>query len=330
MTRRDLVALLVGAATAWPLGARAQQADRTRRIGVLMARSESEPLFQGWVQSFRDGLVQFGWTEGDNIQIDYRWTAAVADRFRTAAAELVALRPDVILADATPSVAALRRETETVPIVFVTVTDPVSQGFVASLARPGGHITGFTNLEFAIGGKWLSLLKEVAPDITRVALMFNPTTAPYADSFVRIIKSAAPSYQLAATRMPVRTTGEIEAAIIGFAGGSKGGLLLLSDSFITANGQRIFALAAEHGLPAISDLLVQTRRGGLIAYGPDTFDIFRRAASYVDRIIKGESPSELPVQAPIKFVLVINLKTAKALGLDVPDKVLALADEVIE
>jgi putative ABC transport system substrate-binding protein len=330
MRRRDFIAAIAGPAFAWSVAARAQQRDRMRRIGVLMARSESEPLFQGWIQSFRDGLGRLGWTEGDNVRIDYRWTAAVPDRFRTAALELVALRPDVILADATPSVAALRRETETVPIVFVTVTDPVSQGFVASLARPGGHITGFTNLEFAIGGKWLSLLKEIAPDIRRVALMFNPTTAPYADSFVRIIKSAASSYQLVTIRMAVRSIGEIEAAIVRFAGESKGGLMLVSDSFMTANGQRIFALAAEHGLPAISDLLVQTRRGGLIAYGPDTFDIFRRAAFYVDRILKGESPSELPVQAPIKFVLVVNLKTAKALGLEVPSTLLATANEVIE
>jgi putative tryptophan/tyrosine transport system substrate-binding protein len=328
--RRSFLTLLGGAAAAWPVAAGAQQSGRMRRIGVLMARAESDPIYQAQIQSFRARLQQLGWTDGDNLRFDYRWTAGVADRFRTAAAELVALKPDVILADATPSVAALRRETQTIPIVFVWVTDPVAQGFVVSLAQPGGHVTGFTNNEFSMGGKWLGLLKDAAPTITRIALMFNPTTAPYASSFLQVIEAAAPSRGMVSTRMPVQSAAEIEGSIAAFAREPNGSLLMLSDSFLTVHRDRILALSAGHRLPTINDALSWTKSGGLIAYGADGLDMHRGAASYVDRILRGAKPSDLPVQAPTKFVLSVNLKTAKAMGLSISESFLLAADEVIE
>jgi putative ABC transport system substrate-binding protein len=327
--RRDFITLLGGAA-AWPLAAGAQQGDRVRRIGVLMARPESDPFFQSLLQSFRSRLHQLGWTEGDNLRIDYRWTAGVADRFQTAAAELVALKPDVILADATPSVLAFRRETQTIPVVFVFVTDPVVQGFVGSLAKPGSNLTGFTNHEFSMAGKWLGLLKDAAPHVSRVAMMYNPTTAPYAGSFARVAEAAAPVYRVNAIRMLVRSASDIETAIADFVREPNGGVLLFSDSFLTAHIDRLSTLARQHRLPMISDYPGWTRVGGLIAYGADTFDMLLGAATYVDRILRGAKPSDLPVQAPTKFSLSVNLKTAKAMGLTISELFLLLANEVIE
>jgi putative ABC transport system substrate-binding protein len=327
MKRRSFMAVLGGAATAWPLAARAQQP--TRRIGVLMARAESDPDDQARVQAFRARLHQLGWIDGDNVRVDYRWTAGVLDGFRTAAEELVALKPDVILADATPSVVALLRETRTIPIVFAAVTDPVAQGFVTSLAHPGGNLTGFTNHEFSMGGKWLGLLKDVAPNITRIGIIYNPNTAPYAESFVRVIEAAAPSLGVVPIRLAVADPTAIDRAIGEFASEPNGGALHLPDSFLSVHSDRLIALTARHRLPAISDA-GWAKRGLLISYSVFAAEMYRGAAGYVDRILKGEKVSNLPVQAPTKFELIVNLKTAKALGLKISESFLLLADEVIE
>jgi putative ABC transport system substrate-binding protein len=328
MRRREFITLLGGAAAAWPLAAGAQQA--ARRIGVLMAWAESDPGDQVRVQAFRARLRQLGWIDGGNVRVDYRWTAGVLDRFRTAAEELVALKPDVILADTTPSVVALLRETRTIPIVFVAVTDPVAQGLVTSLARPGGNLTGFTNHEFSMGGKWLGLLKDVAPNITRVGVIYNPTTAPYAESFVRVIEAAAPSLGVVPIRLPLADPAAIDRAIGEFASEPNGGVLQLPDGFLGVHRDRLIALTAQHHLPAISNDSAWTKRGGLISYAVFVADMYRGAAGYVDRILKGEKVSNLPVQAPTKFELIVNLKTAKALGLKISESFLLLADEVIE
>jgi putative ABC transport system substrate-binding protein len=330
MRRREFIGLLVGVAAALPLAARAQQSGPPRRIGVLLARAESDPVFQARFQAFRTRLQQLGWTDGDNLRIDYRWAAGIADRFPTVAAELVSLKPAVILADATPSVAALKRETQTIPIVFVNVTDPVAQGFVASLAHPGGNLTGFAQDEFSLGGKWLGLLKDAAPRVTRVGLMYNPTTAPFADAFARVIEAAAPSFGVTTVRMLVQSAAAIEDALRTFAREANGGLMPLADSFLYVHRDRIAALATEHRLPTISNTVSWARDGGLIAYGADSDDVYRGAASYVDRILRGAQASELPVQEPTKYHLSVNLKTAKAIGLKIPEPFLLAADEVIE
>jgi putative ABC transport system substrate-binding protein len=325
--RREFITLFGGAAATWPMEALAQQG---RRIGVLMARAESDPPQQAYLQAFRIRIQELGWTDGDNVRIDYRWTAGVLERFRTAAKELVALRPDVILADATPSVVALRGETQTVPIVFVNVNDPIGSGFVASLARPGGTITGFTNFEFSLGGKWLSLLKEIAPNLKRVALLYNPMTAPYFRLYLRAIETAAPLQGVEPVPTPVEEPAAIDRAVRAFAREPNGGLLILPDSFLFTHRDRVIALAAQHSLPVIGGDRFYARSGGLIAYGTDVAADYRGAASYVDRILRGAKPSDLPVQAPTAFQLHINLKTARALGLKVPATLLAIADEVIE
>jgi putative ABC transport system substrate-binding protein len=330
LRRRDFITLLGGAAAAWPLAARAQQPDRVRRIGILMARAESDPFFQGLVHAFRTRLQELGWTDGVNLRIDYRWTAGVAERFQTAAAELVALKPDAILADATPSVMALRRETQTIPIVFVFVTDPVAQGLVESLAHPGANVTGFQLHEHAMGGKWLSLLKDAAPHVTRIGAMFNPITAPYGPSFLPVIEAIASQYQVTSIPMLVHSGLEIDAAITGFAREPNGGMILLPDSFLTVQRDRILELATQYRLPMIFDAPYWTKIGGLIAYGPDLVDMFRGAATNVDRSLRGAKPAELPVQAPTKFFLSINIKTAKAMGLTISESLLLSADEVIE
>jgi len=326
--RREFIILLGGAAVAWSRATMAQQT--TRRIGVLMAIAESDAEGQARLQSFRTRMRELGWTDGDNIRLDYRWAAGVADRFRTAAAELVGLKPDVILAETTPAVAALQRETQTIPIVFVRINDPIGSGFVQSLARPGGNLTGFTNFEFSMGGKWLELLKEIAPSVTRVALVFNPITAPYADSYVRVLEPVAPSHGMVLISMPVQSAAEMESAIGAFAREPSGGLLLLPDLFLVVHRDRVAALAAQHRLAAVYNNEFYARSGGLLSYGDDVLDMYRSSASYVDRILRGAKPTDLPVQAPTKFKLVINLKTAKALGLDLPPSLLARADEVIE
>lgn len=325
MRRREFVTLLGGSAAAWPLAARAQSASKVWRIGLLMTIAETEPEAQARLTSFRAGLQQLGWKEGDNIRIDYRFAAGDPERVRSSAAELVSLAPDVILANGTAILSALRQATQSIPIVFVLVPDPVGDGFVASLARPGGNLTGITNFEFPMGGKWVEFLKEIAPHLSNVALIFNPETAPYARHFLRSVALGAE-----ATLVPVRNDLEIERALETVARKSNSGLIIVPDLFTSGHRELIVALAARHRLPAIYPFRFFVANGGLLSYGVDTLDLFRRSASFVDRILKGDKPSDLPVQAPTKFELVINLKTAKALGLDVPQTLLARADEVIE
>jgi ABC-type uncharacterized transport system substrate-binding protein len=329
MRRRQFITLLGGAAAAWPPVARAQQGERMRRIGVLMAVTERDPESQFRVNAFEAGLRELGWVEGRNLHIEYRW-APDPDLLHRQAAELVAATPDLILANTTPVLAALLRESTTLPMVFVQVTDPIGSGFVPSLARPGGNVTGFASFEFSIGGKWLEALKEIAPAVTQVAVIFNPHTAPYAPAFLRPIEAAASSFAVKPMPATASDAAGIEVAIEAFARIANGGLIVLPD-VSTVNGRDlIIALAARHRLPAVYPYRFYAASGGLLSYGTEVGDQFRRAAAYVDRILKGAKPAELPVQAPTKFELVINLKTAKALGLEVPAKLLALADEVIE
>jgi putative tryptophan/tyrosine transport system substrate-binding protein len=323
--RREFITLLGGAA-AWPLAARALQ--RMRRIGVLMVLPADDPEAQARLTSFVQGLQQLGWTVGQNVRVDYRWGRSNADALRNAA-ELVALAPDVILAHSSSAVAPLLQATRTVPIVFTIVADPVGAGMVASLARPGGNATGFTNFEYAISGKWLELLKEMAPAVTRAAVLRESAIAAGPAQFAAI-QAVAPSLGVELRPVDVRDSGEIERAVSAFAQGSNGGLIVTGSSAAAIHRALIIGLAARHRLPAVYNGRYYVAGGGLTSYGPDYVDQFRRAAGYVDRILKGESPADLPVQAPTKYELVINLKTAKALGLTVPPTLLARADEVIE
>ncbi len=329
MRRREFIALLGGVA-AWPLPLSAQQPDGMRRIGVLMAYGESDREGQAWVAAFREGLQKLGWTESRNIGIDIRWPTADEELIERFAKELVALRPDLILTQNTPTTAAILRQTRTIPIIFANVFDPVSSRLVASLPRPGGNVTGFLNLEGSIAGKWLELLKEVAPRVTRVAFLFHPATAPFAEYFLNPFKAAAASFAVEAIAAPVRDTPELESAFAAQARAPYGGLIVMPDAFLNVHRAEITSLAAGYRLPAVYPYRFFAELGGLLSYGSDPLDNFRRAASYVDRILKGAMASELPVQAPVKFELVINLKTAKALGLTVAPSLLARADEVIE
>ena len=328
MRRRAFIAALGGAA-AWPLVARAQQSERVRRIGVLMNLAENDPEAPARGAAFQHALQQLGWTDGGNVRIDYRWAADDAGRLRRYAAELVALAPDVILANATPSVAALQQATQTVPVVFVNVADPVGAGFVASLARPGRNITGFLLFEYGISAKWLELLKEIAPGVTRVAVIRDPGNASGIGQF-GAIQAVAPSFGVELHPVDVHDAGEIERAVAAFAHGSNDGLIVTSSTLAVVHRELIIALAARHHLPAVYSVRQFGAGGGLISYGTDPHDRFLQAAGYVDRILRGEKPADLPVQAPTKYELVINLKTAKALGLEVPHSLLARADEVIE
>jgi putative ABC transport system substrate-binding protein len=329
--RREFIATLSGAAAAWPLVARAQQPERMRRIGVLMGSAESDRDAQAWYMAFREGLQKLGRTEGRNIQIDTRWaTLDDAESMRRFAKELVALQPDLLLSSTTPTTSALLQQTHTVPIVFAIVADPIGSGFVASFARPGGNVTGFIFTEPTMAGKWLELLKEIAPRITRAAMLFNPTSATYAEYWLKPFKAAAPSFAVEAIAAPVRDRSELETVIAAQAREPNGGLIVMPDSFTDAHRVEITSLAARYRLPAVYPFRFFAEVGGLLSYGVDRTDNFRRAAAYVDRILKGEKPAELPVQAPTKYELVINLKTAKALGLEIPPKLLALADQVIE
>ena len=329
--RREFVTLLGGAAASWPLAARAQQPDRMRRIGVLMGYAESDLEVQAHIAAFREGLQKLGWTEGRNIQMDTRWAAPDdAASMRRFAKELVALQPDVILSNTTPTTTALLQQTLTIPIVFAIVADPIGSGFVASFARPGGNVTGFTFTEPTMAGKWLELLKEIAPRVVRIAMLFNPVSATYADYWLNPFKAAAPSFAVEAIAAPVRDTSELESVIAAQAREPNGGLIAMPDSFTDAHRVEITSLAARYRLPAVYPFRFFAEVGGLLSYGVDRTDNFRRAAAYVDRILKGEKPAELPVQAPTKYELVINLKTAKALGITVPQTVLGRADEVIE
>ena len=331
MRRRDFIKVVPGSAMTWPLAARAQQSERMRRIGVLMGYPENDLEGPAFFAAFRDGLQKLGWMEGRNIQLDTRWVspddAEARQRF---AKELVALQPDLILSSVTPTTAALLQQTRTIPIVFATVSDPVGSGFVASLARPGGNVTGFQALLSSLGGKWLELLKEIAPRVANVAMLFNPAVAPYAESFLDPFKAAASSFAVEPIAASVRDTSELEAVIAAQARAQNGGLIVMPDTFMDVHRAEIISLAARFGVPAIYPRRPFTELGGLLSYGIDQLDSYRRAAIYVDRILKGEKPSELPVQAPVKFELAINLKTAKALGLEVPWFLRQRADEVIE
>jgi len=330
IARRKFIAALGGAAVAWPRAARAQKADRMRRVGVLETRAADDPEGQARLALFRQGLQELGWTDGRNVRIDYRWAAADADRYRTYAAELVALAPEVILAVASKSLAALQQATRTVPIVFVLVADPVGAGYVASLARPGGNATGFTLYEYSLSGKWLELLKEIAPNLTRIAILRDPALAAGIGQFAVIQAMAPPSFGVELSPIDVRDAGEIERGVAAFARRSNGGLIVTASTGAVAHRELIIMLAARHRLPAVYFFRYYVTSGGLISYGPDPTDPFRRAAGYVDRILKGEKAADLPVQAPTKYELAINLKTAKALGIIVPQTVLGRADEVIE
>jgi putative tryptophan/tyrosine transport system substrate-binding protein len=327
--RREFITLLGSAAATWPLAARTQQPDRVRRIGVLMNGAADDPEQQARLTGFLQGLQQLGWTDGRNVRIDTRWGAGDVERFRSYAAELVALVPDVILASGSPVMASLQQATRTVPIVFALVSDPVGSGYVASLARPGGNATGFASTEFGISGKWLELLKEITPGVTRVAVLRDPANALGIGQFAAI-QSVAPSFGVELSPIDVRDAGEIERDITAFARSSNGGLIVPAGPLAALHRELIITLAARHRLLTVYPTRFFATGGGLISYGPNTIDPFRGAAGYVDRILKGENPADLPVQAPTKIELVINLKTAKALGIEVPPTLLALADEVIE
>jgi putative ABC transport system substrate-binding protein len=328
MRRREFITLLGGAAT-WPLAARAQQPDRMRRIGVLMDMTQDDADASPRTVAFLRGLQQLGWTDGRNVRIDTRWTAGNADLQRRYATELVALAPDVILATASPTVAALQAATRSVPIVFAHAVDPVGAGFVDSLARPGGNATGFILFEYGIGAKWLELLKEFAPRVTRVAVLRDPGTAAGMGQF-GAIQSVAPSFGVELRPINARDPGEIERAITNFAAESNGGLIVTANPLAALHRGLIAALAARHKLPAVYSNRSFVVASGLVSYGPDFTDQYRQAAGYIDRILKGEKPADLPVQAPTKYELVINLKTAKALGIDIPPSLLSRAADVIE
>ena len=326
--RRQFVVLLSSAATAWPIGAHAQQPDRVRRIGVLMATADDR---EGRLAAFREALSGLGWREGRNIKFDVRWGAGNAERTRAFAAELAGSSPDLLLAHASLSLKAFKEETHSIPIVFVVVTDPVGTGFVQSLARPGGNMTGLMNFEASMMGKWLQLLKEVSPSIARVALLFNPDTAPAGgDYFLRFFESAAPQFDVKTIVVPVRDSADLDGAIAAVAREPDCGLVVMSDVFTMTNHEAIGSLAARHQVPAVYPFRYFATAGGLISYGIDVLDLFKKAALYADQILKGAKPADLPVQAPTKFELVINLKAAKALGLTLPASLLARADEVIE
>jgi putative ABC transport system substrate-binding protein len=328
--RREFLGVLSSAAIGWPLAAGAQQSDRMRRIGVLMAATADDPEYQTRMGAFQQGLALLGWTDGRNVRIDARWATTNADDIRKHAVELAALAPDVILAGTgTTTVAPLLQATRTVPIVFVLVIDPVGAGFVASLARPGGNATGFLMFEYGLSGKWLEVLKQIVPGVKRVAVLRDATIASGIGQF-GAIQSAAPSLGMEATPVNVRDVDEIERDIAAFARSPNGGVVVPASPEASRHRDLIITLAARHRLPAVYASRYFVIDGGLISYGPDTIDQYRAAAGYVDRVLKGEKPADLPVQAPTKYELVINLKTAKALGLDVPATLLARADEVIE
>ena len=328
MRRREFIILLGGAVTAWPLIAGAQPAERVRRIGVLLPSAAENPEYQPWVGAFLQELSQLGWSIGRNVRIDTRWAATNAD-IRKQAAELVALAPDVILAHGSNTVGQLLQATHTVPIVFPVIADPIAGGFVDNLARPGGNATGFMLFENSISGKWLELLKQIAPGVTRVAVIVDPTI-PTGPAQFSVIQTMAPSLRVEVTPINKRDAGEIERAVAALAQASNGGLIVTPGLPATHNRDLIITLAARHKLPAIYFDRYFVTAGGLFSYGPDRIDMYRRAAGYVDRILKGDKPADMPVQAPTKYQLVINLKTAKTLGLMVPQALLASADEVIE
>jgi len=327
--RRELITFL-GAAAAWPLAALAQQPERMRRIGILIALADSDREAQSWVAAFGEELHKLGWTEGRNIQIDTRGATADVESMQRFAKELVALQPDLILTSSTPATAAMLQQTRTIPIIFVMVGDPVGSGFVANLPRPGGNVTGFTPIEDLLGGKWVELLKEIAPRVARVAMLFNPATAPFAEYYLKPFNAAAGSFGAEAIAAPVRDMSELESVVAALARDPNSGLIVMPDAFTIDHRVETTLLAARYRVPAVYSFRLFAEVGGLLSYGANPLGEFRRAASYADRMLKGAKPSELPVQAPTQFELVLNLKTAKALGLTVPPTLIARADEVIE
>ena len=329
MRRREFIAGL-GSTAAWPLAARGQQPVPMRRIGVLMQMAESDRQGQLRIAAFRQSLEKLGWTDGRNVRIDYRWGDLDVERMRKLASELVGLRPDVLFAGDTSTLAALQPETRSIPIVFAVVGDPIGGGFVASLARPGGNITGFIPVEPPLAGKWVQLLKSVVPGLRRAAFLFNPEVAPYAGEFVRYAEAAAAPLTVELTAAAVRNDADIADVLAALSREPNGGLIVNGDAFTSVHREWIIAVAARHRLPAIYPFRFYATDGGLISYGIDMIDQYRQAATYVDRILRGEKPADLPVQAPAKFELVINLKTARAMGLDVSRDMLSIADEVIE
>ena len=330
MRRREFVTFLGGGTVAWSLAAHAQQPERVRRIGSLTAFAETDVEIQTWYAAFRKRLDELGWVEGHNIHIDYRWGAGSVERTQVFATELVRLNPEVIVSVTTPATAALQAETHTIPIVFAGVSDPVGSGFVASLARPGGNITGFINLEASLSSKWLELMHEIAPHVSRVAFMYNPNTAPFSRYYLATFRSAAAAFAVEPIEAPIHGAAEIEAAMTMLGREAGAGLIIMSDTSMILHRELIVSLADRYRLPTIYPYRFFLIGGGLMSYGVDNADLLRGAASYVNRILRGEKPNELPVQLPTKFELAINLKTAKALGLTIPPTLLAIADEVIE
>src|SRR5262245_12048507 len=330
MRRREFVAALGGAAAAWPLAVHGQQ-DRVRSLGVLSGSAEDDPNNRVWFAAFDKGLQSLGWVESRNIIITRRFSVGDLGRTRTYAKELVALRPDLIFVTNTPAATAVLQETRSIPLLFVNISDPLGSGLVSSMARPGGNATGLTNFEFTVGGKWVQLMKELAPNTQRAVVIFNPETAPYAENYVRPARAAADSLHIELITAPVRDRDQLESAFVKQAElPGRGSILTIPDQFTVVNRERIILLSARNRLPAIFPYRTFALEGGLMVYGPDIIDVYRRSAAYVDRILHGEKPGDLPVQQPTKFELVINLKTAKVLGLTVPSTLLARADEVIE
>jgi putative tryptophan/tyrosine transport system substrate-binding protein len=328
--RRAAIATFAGAVLAWPLAARAQQPKAMRRIGVLMAYPADDAESQSWVAAFREELQKLGWTEGRNVQFDYRWATAEVERQRQPAIELVALQPDLILSSSTPTTATLLTLTRTIPIVFANIVDPIGQGFIASIRQPGGNVTGFINLEPTMSGKFVELLKEIAPRDARVTIFFNPATAPYSEIYLGPFRAAAKSLGVEGLAAPVASLAELDAVFAAQALAPNGGLIAMPDGFANAHRAEVTALASRYGLPAIYPSRAFAEAGGLMSYGNDIRDNYRHAATYADRILRGEAPANLPAQYPTKFEMVINLKTAKALGLEVPAFLQQNADEVIE
>jgi putative ABC transport system substrate-binding protein len=327
MKRRQFIAGL-GAAAAWPLAARAQQGDRVRRVGVLIGGDENDPVYKSRASAFTQALAGLGWTDGRNMRVDLRWAGGDINRIRALAEELVGLQPDIIATGGTPATVAVQRETRTIPIVFAA-GDPIASGIVPRLNQPGGNITGFANLEASLGSKWLELLSEIAPGLKQAAIMFNPDTSPASD-YVPSLETAARSLKVVPNMAPVHSDVEIETAIIALGREPRGGLVVMPDTFMNGHRAPIISAAARNNVPAVYSLSAWAREGGLLSYGVDQVDLYRRAATYVDRILRGAKPAELPIELPAKFEMVVNLKTAKALGLTVPQSILLTADEVIE
>lgn len=329
MKRRDVIAL-VGDAAAWPLVAHAQQSERMRRVGVLSSLAETDPEAQAWDAAFRKRLVELGWIDGRSVHIDYRWGAGSVDRMRLFARELVQLNPDALVTISTPATAALQAESRAIPIVFAWVSDPIGSGFVSSLAHPGGNITGFLNIEASVVGKWLSLMREIAPQVSRIGFLYNPQTAPYARYYLDTFRAASLTLAIEAIDAPARSTEEVEAFMTKLGGEAGAGLFVMSDTSMVVYRKTIYSLAERYRLPTIYPYRVFAVEGGLMSYGVDVADLLRGAASYIDRILRGEKPNELAVQQPTRFELVVNAKTAKMLGLTIPTSMLIAAEEVIE